>query len=211
MPEGSVIISFAIASYILIVIPGPAVFYILARTINQGKKAGIVSVIGVALGAFVHIIAAILGISAILSASAIAYSILKYAGAAYLLYLGLKTLFSWEKGKEIVVKEKSRKKIFKEAVLVNILNPKAALFFMAFLPQFTNPALGSISSQILVLGLVFVLIAIISDSIYVIFASAIRTVLNRSEFFTKFQRYFSGFTYILLGLSTALSGNNIKK
>ena len=151
--------------------------------------------------------AAALGISAILAASAVAFSVVKYAGAAYLVYLGLRTLLQRPPDrKEIVVTQKPLWQIFRQGVIVNVLNPKAALFFLAFLPQFADPARGSVPAQMLVLGLIFGTIALVSDGMYALLAGQIGNWLQRNPKFQHRQRYFSGTVYIALGLTTAVSG-----
>lgn len=207
MPELATLLLFAAASFALIVVPGPAVLYVITRSLDQGRSAGLASVAGVSVGAYVHIIAAAIGLSALLTSSVIAFSVVKYAGAAYLIYLGLQKLFSAPKLEtNPKVASQPLKKIFFEGVVVNVLNPKSALFFLAFLPQFIDASLGSVAAQSLILGSVFVLVALVSDGAYALLASTFRSWLKRSQRFLRVQHYLSGGVYLALGLGAALSG-----
>ena len=211
MFEWTSLATFMLAAGLLIVVPGPAVLYVVARSVDQGKLAGIVSVLGIALGAVVHSLAAAVGITAVLAASALAFSTVKYLGAAYLLYLGITTLLKKpETQEEIVVEPKPLWQIFRQGFVVNLLNPKTALFFLAFLPQFADPARGSVPLQTFILGLIFVTIALLSDSIYALLAGQLGGWLKQSQTFQQRQRYFSGSVYIALGVATAVSGSKTK-
>ncbi|ELR68428.1 RhtB family transporter [Fulvivirga imtechensis AK7] len=207
MFEASQLITFIIASIILLVIPGPAIFFIVAKSIDQGRTAGIVSVLGIQLGTLFHIGAASLGISAILVTSALAFSLVKYAGAAYLIYLGVKALISKNDttGLNVEVKKQKLNKVFFQGMIVNVLNPKTALFFFAFLPQFINPAAGSPTVQIFTLGLLFIILSIVSDGIYAMLAGSIKGFLHRNPVRIKIQKYISGVIYIILGLVTLVA------
>ncbi|MEO1289161.1 MAG: LysE family translocator [Chloroflexota bacterium] len=197
---------FLVATFTLLVIPGPAVLYITARSIEQGRLAGIVSTLGIGVGAFVHVIAAALGISAILMSSALAFSIVKYLGAAYLIYLGVTTLMSkTQTHVETDFQPASLRKIFTQGIIVNVLNPKTALFFFAFIPQFVSAEVGSITLQILFLGATFIIMAICTDGLYAIFAGTIGNYLRGNQRFATIQKWFSGCTYIFLGILTAFS------
>lgn len=200
---------FVAAALALLLAPGPAVLYIVARSIDQGALAGIVSVFGIGLGALVHVTAAALGLSALLVSSALAFMIVKYLGAAYLIYLGISTLLKKPAPIETETpKKQSLFKIFRQGVIVNIFNPKTALFFFAFLPQFVNAERGSVTLQILFLGGLFTTMAICTDSIYALLAGRLGVWLKNSIRFQKIQKYFSGSIYILLGLTTAFSGSH---
>ena len=211
MFEWTRLATFMLAAGLLIVVPGPAVLYVVARSVDQGKLAGIVSVLGIALGAVVHSLAAAVGITAVLAASALAFSTVKYLGAAYLIYLGITTLLKKPKTQEkIVVEPKPLWQIFRQGFVVNLLNPKTALFFLAFLPQFADPARGSVPLQTFILGLIFVTIALLSDSIYALLAGQLGGWLKQRQSFQQRQRYFSGSVYIALGVATAVSGSKTK-
>ncbi|MEO1163997.1 MAG: LysE family translocator [Chloroflexota bacterium] len=199
---------FVVSAFVLIVVPGPAVLYITARSIEQGRMAGIVSTLGIGVGALVHIVAAALGISAILMSSSLAFSVVKYLGAAYLIYLGVRTL--WQPAKvtdnaSVVFEPQPLSRIFRQGVVVNVLNPKTALFFFAFIPQFVSPNAGSVTLQIIFLGVVFTMIAICSDSLYALFAGTLGNWLRNNAQFFKVQKWFSGIVYIFLGVLTAFS------
>lgn len=210
MFDWSTLAAFILAAFILIVIPGPAVLFVIARALEQGKMAGIVSVLGISLGALVHTAAAALGISALFAASALAFNVVKYLGAAYLIYLGVVTLRQKPKQTDITIEKQSLWKIFRQGAMVNILNPKSALFYLAFLPQFTDPTRGEIWLQMIILGLIFVVVALISDGVYALVAGQLSDWLKNNETFKKRQKQVSGVTYIALGLVAAVSGGDSK-
>ncbi len=200
---------FVTATLALLLVPGPAVIYIMTRSIDQGRTAGLVSVAGIESAAFVHTLAAALGLSAILLSSALAFDIVKYIGAAYLIYLGVQKLLSKdEDDAEAVVPKQSLGQIYKQGVIVNLLNPKTALFFFAFLPQFVDPTHGSVTIQIVMLGLIFVGMATVTDGIYAIISSLLAGWLRGNKRFKRVQRYVSGTVYVGLGITTALAGRN---
>ncbi|KQL45032.1 RhtB family transporter [Brevibacillus choshinensis] len=207
--EFSTIWLFVIAAATLLIIPGPAVFYIMARSIDQGKKAGLVSVLGVSLGGSVHVLAGAIGVSAILMTSATAFHIVKYLGAAYLIYLGCKTLFSSDSTTSEIPKAPRKKllKIFYESALVEVMNPKTALFFLAFFPQFISPSAGSVTIQFLLLGTIFIILAFISDGLYAVLAASIR---KRIKVSSKLQNRISGYLYIVLGVFSAFASPSKK-
>lgn len=208
MFESSQLIIFISASLALLLLPGPAVLYITARSANQGRVAGFVSVLAIEAANLVQAIAAGLGLSAILLSSALAFDVVKYLGAAYLIYLGIKKLLSKEESNtNQEVKRESLSQIFWQGFVINILNPKTALFFFAFLPQFVNPQKGNVTLQNLLLGILFVILAFITDSIYALVASSLAEKLSTNEKFQKGQKYFAGLVYIGLGVTTALTGS----
>jgi threonine/homoserine/homoserine lactone efflux protein len=197
---------FLLAALILLLTPGPAVLYIIARSMDQGRLAGFVSVLSIESGNSVHVLAATLGLSAILMSSALAFSIVKYLGAAYLIYLGIRRLLSRDQGHEIArLQKQSLRRIYSQGVLVATLNPKTALFFLAFLPQFVDPSTGSITLQFLTLGGLFVLMAIVTDSMYALLASTAGSWLKKNKSFLRADRYIVGSVYIGLGVTAALS------
>src|SRR5882672_2049067 len=156
---------YVTAALALLLTPGPAVLYIVTRSIDQGRKAGLVSVLGIELANLCHVIAASLGLSAILLSSALAFNVVKYAGAAYLVYLGIRKLTGRDTAPDsVAVERKSLRRIFSQGIVVNLLNPKTALFFFAFLPQFVDSSRGSVALQILLLGLIFVTMGTVTDS-----------------------------------------------
>lgn len=195
------------AALILLLVPGPAVLYITARSASQGRKAGLVSVLAIETANFLQAVAAALGLSAILLSSALAFNVVKYLGATYLIYLGLRKLLASENGSENeTVKQESLSRIYWQGFAVNILNPKTALFFFAFFPQFVDPARGNVITQNLLLGAIFVGMAIITDTMYALLTSSIAGKLSSNRRFQKGGRYFAGLVYISLGITTALTG-----
>ncbi|MBA3333423.1 MAG: LysE family translocator [Actinobacteria bacterium] len=200
---------FALASAALIAVPGPAVLYIVTRSIHQGRRAGVASVLGIEAGALVHVAAAAVGLSALLASSAVAFSVVKYAGAAYLIGLGLWTLLAGHGGADAALSSDVRlRRVFAQGVLVNAFNPKVALFFLAFLPQFVDPDAAHPALQIGLFGLVFVAIAFVLDLGWALTADAAGGLLRRSRSFLRAQRYVSGSVYMAMGVATALAGGD---
>jgi threonine/homoserine/homoserine lactone efflux protein len=184
------------------------VLYITARSANQGRVAGLVSVLAIETANFLQAVAATLGLSAILLSSALAFDVVKYLGAAYLIYLGIRKLFISEQGAgDRELRTESLSRIYWQGFVINLLNPKTALFFFAFLPQFVNPGKGSVTAQTLLLGVMFVGLAIVTDSFYALLASSLADRLRGSQRFQKGQRYFAGLVYVGLGITTALTGS----
>lgn len=211
MPEPAQVSLFVAASLVLLLTPGPAVLYVVARSMNQGRMAGMMSVLGLEFGTLFHVAAAALGISAVLLSSALAFNVVKYLGAAYLIYLGIRKLLSREEAQDDeIARRASLKQVFWQGVIVNVLNPKNALFFFAFLPQFIDVSKGNVALQILFLGCLFVILATISDGIYALLAGSVGHWLQGNRRFLKSQRYFAGGVYIGLGMTTALSGSRSK-
>ncbi len=200
---------FFLAAIVLLLTPGPAVLYIVARSVDQGRRAGLVSVLSIEVGNSMHVLAATFGLSALLASSALAFSVVKYLGAAYLIFLGVRKLLSPEAAiSSTAVSPQSRRRIFSQGVLVAALNPKTALFFLAFLPQFVDSAHGAIAPQMLTLGGLFVAMAIVSDSLYALTAGTLGNWLKTSRGFWRAERYVVGGVYVGLGLTAALSGSN---
>ena len=196
------------AALALLLIPGPAVLYITARSASQGRVAGLVSVLAIETANFVQAVAAALGLSAILLSSALAFDVVKYLGAAYLIYLGIRKLLGGDNGAEDeTIKQESLSRIYWQGFAVNILNPKTALFFFAFLPQFVDPTKGNVTAQTLLLGVIFVGMAIITDSMFALVASSLAGKLTGNKRFQKGQRLFAGLVYVGLGITTALTGS----
>lgn len=211
MPDWSTLMLFAMAASILVFTPGPNTLYIIARSVEQGRIAGLVSSLGVEVGTLIHVAAAAFGISALLVSSALAFNIVKYVGAAYLIYLGIKTVVTREKPAEAeAIEEKSLGRVFSQAILVNVLSPKSAMFFLAFLPQFVDAERGAAATQILLLGAIVVVLGFTSGSMYSLLASGIGNLLRGNPRFLQAQRYFAGSVYIGLGVTTALTGGEQK-
>jgi threonine/homoserine/homoserine lactone efflux protein len=196
---------FIPAALALILTPGPAVLYIITRSVNQGRKAGLVSVIGLELGNFCHVIAAAFGLSALLLSSSLAFDLVKYLGAAYLIYLGIQKLRSKDDLEEQKIKNDSLRRIFLQGIVVAILNPKTALFFFAFLPQFVDASSPQVALQILFLGVLLITMATITDTLYALTAGMAGRWLRGNRQYLRAQRYVSGTVYIGLGLTAALA------
>lgn len=207
MIELSQLYLFIGASLALLLVPGPAVLYITARSANQGRLAGLVSVLAIETANFLQAVAATLGLSAILLSSALAFDVVKYLGAAYLIYLGLRKLLATEESAgEETLRREGLWRVYWQGFVVNLLNPKTALFFFAFLPQFVNPDRGNVTIQTLWLGVLFVGMAIITDSMYALLASSLADRLRGNRHFQNGERYFAGLVYMGLGITTALTG-----
>jgi threonine/homoserine/homoserine lactone efflux protein len=214
MPEGSTLVLFAVAAVTLLVIPGPAVLYIVTRSVDQGRAAGLASVCGVHAGTLLHVAAAALGLSALLVSSATAYHTVRWLGAAYLIWLGVRRLLARDEdgpGAGAGPGPGSRRvglgRVFAQGVVVNVLNPKTALFFFAFLPQFVDTARGSVPFQVLVFGVAFVLLGLLSDGAYALLASTGAGWLRRRPGVARGSRLVSGGVLISLGVTTALAGS----
>lgn len=211
MPETSTLALFAVAAVTLLVIPGPAVLYIVTRSVDQGRAAGLASVCGVHVGTLVHVAAAALGLSALLVSSATAYDTVRWLGAAYLVWLGVRRLLARDEDLPAAPGPDARRpglrRIFAQGVVVNVLNPKTALFFLAFLPQFVDTSRGSVPFQVVVLGVAFVLLGLLSDGAYAMAASTGAGWLRRRPGVARASRLVSGGVLISLGVTTALAGS----
>jgi threonine/homoserine/homoserine lactone efflux protein len=201
-PDSTSIGLYALAALALLVIPGPAVLYVVMQSAEQGRRVGIASVAGIHVGTLVHVVAAAAGLSALVVASAVAFSTVKYAGAAYLIYLGVRKLLEKSSPDAHEPARESMRRAFARGVVVNVLNPKTALFFLAFLPQFIDADRGGVWSQALVLGLVFLLLGFCSDSLYALAAGTVGGLLRRKR---RALRYGSGVVFIGLGTAAALT------
>ena len=211
MPEPSTLAVFVLAAVALLITPGPAVLYIVARSVEQGRWAGLVSALGVHVGTLVHVAAAALGLSALLVSSALAFDIVKYLGALYLIYLGVRRLLTSDAAAaSTAAAPRSLRRLFTQGIVVNILNPKTALFFLAFLPQFADPARGQLGLQILGLGLIFVALGVVSDGLYAVLAGTAGGWLKQGGRFLRVERYVTGGVFVGLGLTAAFAGNGRK-
>ncbi|WNV86210.1 LysE family translocator [Umezawaea sp. Da 62-37] len=189
----------------LLVVPGPAVVYIVTRTVAQGRAAGLLSVLGIHVGSIFYVLLTALGMSALLLASSTAFQIVKWVGVAYLVWLGVQKLWL-QKTDDGSVKEPpqmSNARIFGQGVLVNILNPKTLVFFVAFLPQFVDPARGSVAQQLLIFGIGFIVLGILSDGSYALLASVLAGRLRRTATARRRLDLSSGLVYLLLGAVAA--------
>ncbi|MEU6997153.1 LysE family translocator [Nonomuraea sp. NPDC046570] len=212
MPDLTTIALFCVATMALLLVPGPAVVYIVTRSVAQGRSAGFVSVLGIHAGSIVHVLAAALGISALLAASATAFTVVKYLGVAYLVYLGLRKLLTrgGDDGEPAKAEEHSRTRLFWEGFVVSVLNPKTAIFFLAFLPQFVDPAAGPVAAQIAVLGVLWIMLGIASDGAYALLASVLAGRLRNSARARRRLDVGSGLVYLGLGAFVALNGEPAK-
>ena len=202
-PDSGTLWVFCLTSLALLLIPGPAVLYVVVQGAEQGRRGGLASVAGIHLGTLVHVAAATVGLSALIVASEVAFSAVKFAGAAYLIYVGVRKLL----GRDDPSREPGRtrlsyRRVFARGAVVNVLNPKTALFFLALLPQFVDPDRGGVWSQALVLGLVFVALGLVTDSLYALAAGTVGGVLRRRR---RGMRYGSGVVFIGLGAVAAVA------
>ena len=200
MPTFHSIVAFAVASLALLVIPGPAVLYVINRSISDGRSIALAGVAGLELGNFVHVIAATIGLSALIAASATAFGVVKWIGAGYLIFIGIRTIARKPASFSQEQKSLTRRKSFTQGIIVNTFNPKVALFFLSFLPQFIDEKSGSAALQSLILGSLFVAIGLCTDGMYAFLASALRTTLMRGKSLPFVQRYVAGSVFIALGL-----------
>jgi threonine/homoserine/homoserine lactone efflux protein len=211
MPDESTLALFTVAAVGLLVIPGPAVLYIVTRSVDQGRAAGLASVAGIHVGTLVHVVAAALGLSALLVSSAAAYNTVRWLGAAYLVWLGLQRLLARRESDRSAGDSRPNRLglggIFAQGVVVNVLNPKTALFFLAFLPQFVDPSGGPVAFQVAVLGIAFVLLGLVSDGAYALLASTGAGWLRRRPGAARASRLVSGGILVSLGVTTALAGS----
>jgi threonine/homoserine/homoserine lactone efflux protein len=210
MPDNSTMIVVAMASLALVVVPGPAVIYILTRSVSQGRSAGLVSAVGVNLGSSVHVLAAVAGLTVLLASSAVAYSTVKWAGVGYLAWIGIRTLMKNDADfARPQLEQTALRKIFIQGVLVNMLNPKVAIFFLAFLPQFVDADASNATLQTLVLGMTLVTIGLITDSLYALAGGSVGDVLRRRPTFARTTRIVSGSIYIALAGVAEVTGTKV--
>ena len=206
MLNNTLLLGFIAASIVVLLIPGPGVLYVVARSVIQGYGAGLVSALGLSAGAFVHVAAATAGLSAILLTSATAFGIVKVLGAGYLIYLGIRTLLARRPTPRIETSTSlSSYRLFTDGVVVSVFNPKIAVFFLAFLPQFVDPSRGPITHQVLLLGIIYVGLALITDGAYALLAGSLRHWLGGRIMQGPLPRYLSGGVYMGLGVNAALA------
>jgi len=202
MPSSHAFAVFIPAALVLLAIPGPAVLYVVATSVDGGRRNGLVSVAGIHLGSLVHITAAVAGLSALIVSSAIAFSAVKYVGAAYLVFVGIRRLLGKDDPVDTVGRApRSTRRVFGQGVVVNVLNPKTALFFLAFMPQFVDPD-RPVWTQTIVLGLCWIVLGLLSDGAYALAGGTLGGILRRRR---KAVRYASGSIFIGLGAVAASS------
>ncbi len=200
--------TFLIAGILLNLTPGADTMYILSRSIAEGKKVGILSALGISTGSLIHCICAALGLSIILAKSALAFEIVKYLGAAYLIFLGIKSIVSSKKSGIQLTTENGRsnyKKVYVSGILTNVLNPKVALFFLAFLPQFIVPNYANSSTPFLILGLTFLATGTVWCMLLAVFASKFAARLQENVTIKQWLDRMAGSVFIILGIKIALS------
>ncbi len=201
---------FILAALVVLVLPGPGVLYVVTRSLVQGRRTGLISVLGLSVGALVQVAVATAGLSAILLTSATSFGIVKLVGACYLIYLGIRALLSeYSESEEINPKLGSFYRIFIDGIVISVFNPKIAIFFLAFLPQFIVPEYGEITQQFLLLGLLYVALALCTDSAYALMASSIRGFLRVKFLQGSALQRLSGVIYLGLGLSLAFADRKV--
>lgn len=212
MPTLDTLVLVAAAALVFALVPGPAVIYIVTRSVDQDRLAGLVSGLGVGTGNLVHVGAAGVGLSALLASSAIAFDVVKYSGAAYLAYLGVRKLTDRTVFEDAApARSQPLLRVYWQGMVVALLNPKTALFFLSFLPQFVDPSRGLVSLQIVVLGCLVVAVTLASDSCYAVLSGTVGRTLRSSHRVLRGQQLLSGGVYIALGLFTAFTGSKSAK
>ena len=202
MPSATSFALFCLASAALAVVPGPAVTYIVMHSVDKGRRAGLASAAGVASGGLVHVAAATVGLSALIASSATAFTVVKLVGAVYLIVVGIRRIVGRDDSEQVQAPPAPMSRIYRQGVIVNVFNPKTALFFLAFLPQFVDRG-ASIPPQVAVLGLTFAAIAFTSDCLYALLADLLAGRLRRSGNGALLRRYLSGGIFVALGVTAA--------
>jgi threonine/homoserine/homoserine lactone efflux protein len=213
MLDASTYALFVAAALALLLVPGPAVIYVVARSVEGGRLTRFVTVLGIELGTLMHVVFAAVGLSAILVSSAAAFTLVKWLGAAYLIWLGLRQILGRDGGEEEVPSggEGNRFRVFSQSVLVQILNPKVALFFLAFLPQFVDPSRGAAWTQIVVLGATLAALGLFTDGLYALLGGTAGDWIRKQRAgagLRRAGRYVTGGVYIALGAVAAVSGKD---
>lgn len=207
MPTESTLLVFSGVALVLLLVPGPAVIYIVTTAATQGRRAGLLSVVGIHAGTLVHIGAAVAGLSAIIVTSAAAFTAVKLAGALYLTVVGLRMLFGRSESEAVEVPERSRRSMVTRGFVVNVLNPKTAVFFLAFVPQFVEVGAGNETVQLLVLGLTFVGLGLMTDGLYALGAGTVGPRILNTPRIRRRKDQVAGAVYVTLGVTTALAGS----
>lgn len=206
MPSESTLLLFSGVALVLLLVPGPAVIYIVSTAATQGRRAGLLSVAGIHSGTLVHIAAAVAGLSAIIVTSATAFTVVKLAGALYLTVVGVRMLFG-RTGDASPPQRRSNRTVFTRGLVVNILNPKTAVFFLAFVPQFVDVGVGHETTQLLVLGLTFICLGLVTDGLYALSAGTIGPRVLSAPGVQRRKDQVAGAVYLTLGVTTALAGS----
>jgi threonine/homoserine/homoserine lactone efflux protein len=214
VPDASTYALFVAAALALLLVPGPAVIYVVARSVEGGRLTGLVSVLGVELGTLLHVVFAAAGLSAIVVSSAAAFSVVKWLGAAYLVWLGFRQILGRDSGNEELPLSgggENRLGVFSQSVLVQVLNPKVALFFLAFLPQFVDPSRGAAWTQVVVLGATLAILGLFTDGLYALLGGTAGEWIRKQRAgagLRRAGRYVTGCVYIALGALAAVSGKD---
>jgi threonine/homoserine/homoserine lactone efflux protein len=213
VPDAPTYALFVAAALALLLVPGPAVIYVVARSVSGGRLTGLVSVLGIELGTLLHVAFAAAGLSAIVASSVVAFSVVRWLGAAYLVYLGLRQILGrGGDGDEEPLSsggDETNLRVFSQSVLVQVLNPKVALFFLAFLPQFVDPSRGAAWTQVVVLGATLAFLGLFTDGLYALLGgTAAGWIRNRGPGLRRAGRYVTGGIYIALGAVAAVSGKD---
>jgi threonine/homoserine/homoserine lactone efflux protein len=206
MPSLQTLLLFTAAALAMNISPGPSNLYVMSRSLAQGTSAGLVAAAGLATGSLFHVTVTSLGLAVILQYSPIAFLVMKLAGAGYLIFLGLKMLLakSSKLSPDALIPRKPLARIFRESAVVEILNPKTALFFLAFLPQFADPKAGPLAPQLLLLGIIVTLTAIPCDAVVAVLSGKAADLLRRKPIFQRLQNWISGSVLVVLGATIAL-------
>jgi threonine/homoserine/homoserine lactone efflux protein len=207
IPSASSLALFCLASVALAVVPGPAVAYVVTQSIDKGRRAGLASALGVSNGGLVHVAAATAGLSALIASSAAAFTVVKLVGAVYLLAIGVRRILGRDDDAEAtaVDDDPRHRRLYAQGVVVNVLNPKTALFFLAFLPQFVDPSRGAAWHQILLLGLLFACLGFLTDGTWALVAGTLGEWLRGNTRYLRVQRFVSGSVFVVLGAVAAFS------
>lgn len=205
MIDQATLVTYLAILFGFVFIPGPAVLLTLARASSSGTRTGLATALGIAAGDLVHTLMAVIGISAIILASAFLFSLIKYLGAAYLVYLGLRAIFgNTDISHPGAAGRLTSRAAFRQAILAEVLNPKSALFFLAFLPQFVRPENGLVTMQLIVLGVLFVLVGLVSTVVVAVSAGGVGAFLRRHPLILRWHGKFVGGIYCALGIRLAL-------
>ena len=211
MPSLSTYALFVATALALLAIPGPAVLYVVGRSIDQGRTAGLASVLGITTGTIVHITAATVGLSSLILASKVAFDAVRYVGAAYLILLGVRRLLTRGPEEDVGARPpRTLRRLYSQGLVVNLLNPKTIVFIFAFIPQFVDVGAGHVWLQILLLGLTFAGLGLMSDSLYAIVAGTVADRLRGTPLVARVERWFGGTVLIGLGVASALVAPNRK-
>jgi threonine/homoserine/homoserine lactone efflux protein len=202
MPSATSFALFCLASAALAVVPGPAVTYIVMHSVDKGRRAGLASAAGVASGGLVHVAAATVGLSALIASSATAFTVVKLVGAVYLVVVGIRRIAGRDDSEQVQAQPAPMRRIYRQGVIVNVFNPKTALFFLAFLPQFVDRG-ASVPPQVALLGLTFAAIAFASDCSYALLADLLAGRIRRSGRGARTRRFLSGGIFVALGATAA--------